>query len=205
MIHDISQPVFGCCVYPGDSRPEKRPVSSIDEGAPCNLTDISMCVHNGTHVDAPLHFFRDGRGIGRIALEKFIGPAFVAHHEGDLTARDAAALLSRAASLSAEASRKILIGGNATVTPGAAEVFAEAGIDLIGNESQSVGPLNAPMAVHRILLGAEIVLLEGIRLSAVPEGVYFLNCAPLDLSDTDGAPCRAVLIDIPETGIGAVR
>ncbi len=61
------------------------------------------------------------------------------------------------------------------------------------------------MAVHRILLGAEIVLLEGIRLSAVPEGVYFLNCAPLDLSDTDGAPCRAVLIDIPETGIGAVR
>ncbi len=109
MIHDISQPVFGCCVYPGDSRPEKTLVSSIDEGALCNLTDISMCVHNGTHVDAPLHFFRDGRGIGRIALEKFIGPAFVAHHEGDLTARDAAALLARAASLSAEAARKILL------------------------------------------------------------------------------------------------
>jgi arylformamidase len=50
------------------------------------------------------------------------------------------------------------------------------------------------MAVHRILLGKDIVLLEGIRLCAVPEGVYFLNAAPLNLSDCDGAPVRAILI-----------
>ena len=60
--------------------------------------------------------------------------------------------------------------------------------------SHSVGPENAPMEVHRILLGAGVVLLEGIRLAAVSEGVYFLNAAPLNLSGADGSPCRAVLI-----------
>ena len=65
---------------------------------------------------------------------------------------------------------------------------------IIGIVIYSVGPENAPMEVHRILLGAGIVLLEGIRLAAVSEGVYFLNAAPLNLSGADGSPCRAVLI-----------
>ena len=77
-----------------------------------------------------------------------------------------------------------------------ATVFAGAGIDLIGSESQSVGPENAPMAVHLTLLSAEIVLLEGIRLSAVPDGAYMLNCAPLNLGEADGAPCRAILCNL---------
>ncbi len=65
---------------------------------------------------------------------------------------------------------------------------------IIGIVIYSVGPENAPMEVHRILLGAGVVLLEGIRLAAVSEGVYFLNAAPLNLSGADGSPCRAVLI-----------
>ena len=77
---------------------------------------------------------------------------------------------------------------------GAAEVFAKSDILLFGNESQTVGPENAPMKVHQILLGADIVLLEGIRLAEVPTGVYFLNAAPLNLSGADGSPCRAVLV-----------
>ena len=70
-------------------------------------------------------------------------------------------------------------------------------MDLIGNESQTVGPEDAPMEVHKILLGADVVLLEGIRLSDVPEGVYFLNAAPLCLGGADGAPCRAILAEWP--------
>ena len=76
----------------------------------------------------------------------------------------------------------------------AAKVFAASGILLLGNESQTVGPENAPMEVHLVLLGVGVILLEGIRLSEVPEGVYLLNAAPLNLSGADGAPCRAVLI-----------
>lgn len=193
MTYDISQPLFECKVWPGDPAPEKREVMRIRRGDPCNVTALSMCAHNGTHVDAPYHFLDDGKPIDQVKIEKFIGRAYVEKHEGDVTAEDAKAILSRAKALGA--GKRILIGGRATVTPEAAKVFAEEGIDLIGNESQTVGPESAPMAVHLTLLGAEVVLLEGIRLGEVPDGVYWLHCAPLNLSDTDGAPCRATLTE----------
>ena len=198
MIYDITQPLFECEVFPGDSKPEKKEVLRISRGDVCNLTAFSMCAHNGTHVDAPFHFINEGKGIDKVNLEKFIGPAYVEKHDGEVTAQDAKDILERAKAKFSGSEKRILIGGNAVVTLDAAKVFADANIDLFGNESQTVGPLNAPMKIHLVLLGAEVVLLEGIRLSKVPDGVYYLNCAPLNLTDTDGAPCRAVLIDIDD-------
>ena len=116
----------------------------------------------------------------------------------EITAEDAAKMLLKAKICDERAAERILVKGKATVTEGAAEVFAKAGIKLFGNESQTVGPEDAPMAVHKIMLGAEIVLLEGIRLADVPEGAYLLNAAPLNLGGSDGAPCRAVLIAMDE-------
>lgn len=201
MIYDITQPLFECEVYPGDTKPEKRHIQRIENGDLYNLTDITMCVHNGTHVDAPLHFIQNGKGIDKIEIEKFIGPSYVESHTGDVTAQDAMDILKRAQQLQENAQKKILIKGKAVITLEAAQVFADAGIDLVGNESQTVGPEDAPMAVHLVLLGAGIVLLEGIRLADVPDGVYILNCAPLNLTETDGAPCRAILIDSNETAM----
>lgn len=195
MIYDITQPLFECSVFPGDPRPEKKIMMRIENGDICNLTAFSMCAHNGTHVDAPLHFIKDGKGIDKVKLEKFIGAAYVESHEGNVTAEDARGMLARAAAAQSGAEQRILIKGKAVVTLGAAEVFAKAGVDLVGNESQTVGPEDAPMDVHLALLGAEVVLLEGIRLAHVPDGVYFLSCAPLNLTDTDGSPCRAFLMD----------
>lgn len=194
MIYDISQPVFSCRVFPGDSRPEKREVCRMADGALYNLTDFSMCAHNGTHIDAPRHFYADGTGVGGIPLEKCVGDAFVVTHDGELTATDAADILTAAREARPGAEKRILLKGQVTVTLEAARVFAEAGTYLVGNESQTVGPEDAPMAVHLCLLGAQTVLLEGIRLSAVPDGVYTLCCAPLDLGEADGAPCRAILM-----------
>ena len=93
-----------------------------------------------------------------------------------------------------EAAKRLLIGGNACVTIEAAKVFAENNIYLVGNESQTVGPLEGPAQVHYELLKAEIVLLEGIRLEGIKEGVYLLNAAPINLGGADGAPCRAILV-----------
>ena len=191
---DISQEVFSCSVFPGDPSPVMTPEMRIDKGEPYNLSGFSMCAHNGTHVDAPFHFIRDGKTIDRIPLDHFTGDCYVARYEGDVSAEDAASILRRAAE--AGAVRRILIAGKATVTEAAARVFAEAGILLIGNESQTVGPENSPMQVHLILLGAEVVLLEGIVLKDVPEGRYFLNAAPLNLGGIDGAPCRAWLMRV---------
>ncbi len=196
MIWDISQPVFDCAVYPGDPEPIKELLANLETGDGYNLSAFSMCAHNGTHVDAPLHFLKEGKGVGSVALEKFIGPAYVGTMEGDVSALDAETLLETAKAAYPGAEKRILIKGNATVTLEAAEVFARAGIDLIGNESQTVGPEDAPMAVHLALLNAEVVLLEGVRLSLVPDGAYLLNCAPINLGDCDGAPCRAILCDL---------
>jgi arylformamidase len=200
-IYDISQEVFGCAVYPGDPSPERFEMLKISDGAVCNLTAFKMCAHNGTHVDAPHHFIDEGKTLEQVDMKRFIGYAYVASHEGDMTAEDAKEIVRRAKE-AASASRntdcdcfnRILVKGNSTVTEEAAKVFADSNILLYGNESQTVGPLDAPMAVHLIMLGAEIVLLEGIRLGEVCDGVYFLNAAPLNLGGADGAPCRAVLL-----------
>ena len=188
-IYDISQEVFSCSVYPGDPKPEKQLLSSTAAGDLYNLTAFSMCAHNGTHVDAPFHFLGDGKTVDRLDLDTFVGDCYVARHAGDVTATDAAAILKKA-----QSAQRILIAGNATVTPEAAAVFASAEIKLLGNEGQSVGPENAPMQVHLILLRRGIALLEGIVLKDVPEGQYFLSAAPLNLAGADGAPCRAYLI-----------
>ena len=193
-IYDISQEIFGCQVYPGDPTPQKRVLSSMEKGDLYNLTAFSMCAHNGTHIDAPFHFIKDGKTVDSIGLDTFIGMAYVAEHNGIVSADDATEMLEKAKKQNSDAAKRILIKGDAEVSAEAAKVFAESNILLLGNESQTVGPENAPMEVHLILLGAGVVLLEGIRLSEVSEGVYFLNAVPLNLSGSDGSPCRAVLI-----------
>lgn len=193
-IYDISQEVFGCQVYPGDTTPKKRVISSMKKGDLYNLTAFSMCAHNGTHIDAPFHFIKDGKTVDSVSLNTFIGMAYVAEYNGIVSADDATEILEKAKKQNSEAAKRILIKGDAEVSAEAAKVVAESNILLLGNESQTVGPENAPMEVHLILLGAGAVLLEGIRLAEVSEGVYFLNAAPLNLSGADGSPCRAILI-----------
>ena len=188
-IYDISQEVFSCGVYPGDPKPEKQTLCATADGAVYNLTAFSMCAHNGTHIDAPFHFLPEGKTVEQLPLETFVGDCFVARWEGDVTASDAEAILEKARGV-----ERLLIAGPATVTAEAARVFASKRLRLLGCEGQTVGPEEAPMEVHLILLRRGIALLEGILLENVPEGRYFLSAAPLNLAGADGAPCRAYLI-----------
>lgn len=194
-IYDISQEVFGCRVYPGDPKPEREILSSMEKGEAYNLTAFHMCAHNGTHIDAPAHFIQGGKTVDEISLEAFVGMAYVAEHAGIVTGHDAAEIVEKARKQHEEGAKRILLKGDVEVSLEAAQVFASSGLLLLGNEPMTVGPEKAPMAVHRVLLGANVVLLEGICLQQVPEGVYLLNAAPLNLSAADGAPCRAVLIE----------
>ncbi len=188
-LYDISQEVFSCAVYPGDPMPEKQTIYATADGDLYNLSLFSMCAHNGTHIDAPFHFLDKGKTVDQIDLCTFVGECYVARHQGNVTARDAENILSKAAG-----AERILIAGDITVTAEAAEIFAAAKIKLLGNEGQSVGPEDAPMQVHLILLRQNIALLEGIVLDHVPEGRYFLSAPPLNLAGAEGAPCRAYLI-----------
>jgi arylformamidase len=194
-VYDISQEVFGCVVFANDPEPKREVLTTIKQGSVCNLTAFSMCAHNGTHVDAPYHFIDDGKKVDELSLESLVGYAYVAEHCGIITAEDIDYILERAEAAMPESAKRILIKGDATLSNEAAVVLKEHGVLLFGNESQTVGPENAPAEVHRTLLGADVVLLEGIRLDEVEEGAYILCAAPINLGGADGAPCRAILIE----------
>ncbi len=193
-IYDISQELFGCAVYPGDTAPEKREAMRMAQGDRYNLTDLSMCAHNGTHIDAPFHVWEQGRTVDQIALSQTVGACYVATAEGVLSAVEVDAILNKAEQADPRAARRILLRGNARITEEAARAFAPA-VDLIGVEAQSVGDGENTQLVHQILLQREVVLLEGLRLKEIPDGSYFLSAAPLNLGGCDGAPCRAILIE----------
>ncbi len=186
-IYDISQEIFSSVVYPGDSAPKAVPIRRTATGDLYNLTDFSMCAHNGTHLDAPFHFLGEGKTVDQIPLEKTVGPCLVARCDGALTREKAEEILTSGA-------KRILLKGETVVAEDGAQTLANSGIFLIGVEGQSVGDGASPMAVHKILLAKEVVLLEGVRLSDVAPGEYFLAAQPLNLGGSDGAPCRAILI-----------
>jgi len=197
-IYDIAQELFGSVVFPGDPAPKKDRLKMMDNGDLYNLTTVSMCAHNGTHVDAPSHFIRDGKNIDEISLDSVVGKAYVAEHEGVVTAEDIKTILKNARAADSEAAKRILVKGKAELSYEAAQVLVDEHILLYGNESQTVGPESAPMATHQLMLGAEVVLLEGVRLGEVSCGVYLLSAAPINFGGVEGAPCRAILIDIYE-------
>ena len=194
-IYDISQEVFSCEVYPDDPNPHKDTLRSIDMGDLYNLTAFSMCAHNGTHIDAPYHFIKNGKTVDDIPLSKTVGFAYVTAEEGNIDADRARKILDKAKSIDKNASKKILIKGSISLLDDGAKVFSSEKIDLLGVESQSAGDGDNTVSVHLELLKSEVVILEGIKLNEVKEGVYFLCSAPLMLSGSDGSPCRALLVE----------
>ena len=190
-IYDITQELFSCHVYPGDLAPSFRRVSDMNEGRVCNITELEMNAHNGTHVDAPRHFVKDGISIEALDLYTLTGPCSVVCFDGGIT---------RDMLLPYRGCARLLAKGNCRLEPDGAEALSELGIRLFGLENQSIAGDNPPTPVHVAVLSKGIIAVEGLVLSEVPEGEYFLFAAPLKLAGSDGSPCRALLID----GIGEV-
>lgn len=187
--YDITQELFHGRVYPGDLVPSYDRVSDMANGDVYNLTNLSMGAHNATHVDAPFHFYKDGKTVEQIELARCIGPCSVI----ELESCEEAILAKK---LNA-CRKRVLLKGKTEISFSMAELFNKYGILLVGVETQSVGPEQAPMPVHLELLGREVVLLEGICLEEVTPGDYFLFAPPIKLGGYDGAPCRAVLMELP--------
>lgn len=207
-IYDISLPISPSMpVWPGDSPVRMEQTESMDKGSEYNMTGLSMSVHTGTHVDAPHHFLNDGRTVDGLALEVLVGPAYVLHLPDEIAAVTADALA--AAGIPPGVSRLLLRTRNSrlwaqgvrefqtdfvAVTADGAEWLAARSIRLVGMDYLSVAPYDDSVPTHRILLQAGVVLLEGLDLSAVPQGDYLLYCLPLNLDGSDGAPARAILV-----------
>lgn len=182
-IVDITRELFSCPVFPGDRASEFTRVKRYPEDD-YQLTELSFCAHSGTHADAPLHVIPGGAAVDELEIGIFYGPCLVGEY------REAAALLADCRN-----EERLLIKGEFEITPAAARGIARSKLRLLGVESQSVGPVEAPLEAHQILLGAGIVLLESLDLSLAAAGRYTLAAFPMKLGGCDGAPMRAVLIE----------
>jgi arylformamidase len=208
-IYDVSLPIVsGGLVFPGDPRIRISAHLSIARGDPANVSVLELGSHTGTHVDAPKHFLSDGGSADTIPLERLVGPAVVLDFPEDVTEIGAAELRSHdlrgwGRVLLRTRNSNLLSHPRFTpeyvaLTPDGAEHLLEHSVELIGIDYLSIERFDTTdHPVHRMLLEREVVIVEGLDLSAVPGGAYQLVCLPLRLAGLDGAPARAVLIAQP--------
>ena len=190
IIHDISRDTINTPVYDGDPATRAERIKSIENGDGYNLTEISMSVHSGTHIDAPLHFYDEGSSIDNIRLNTFFGKCTVISVSGILTGEDMERLLPYC-------KRRVLFHGEGKtfISHSAAIVLAESRVVLVGTDAQSIAPSFDEERTHRELARAGIVILENLNLSAIDDGEYDLCAFPIKLGGLEAAPCRAIILE----------
>ena len=198
-IIDISQKIHpGMKVYPGDPPFQTRSCLSFRQGDMCEVSEMTIGSHCGTHIDAPLHMIPGGAGVEALPLDSFIGPCRVLTlpvqviTERMLTGyeiKPGERILLRTDPEGAYASKE------GALSMDAARYLLKQGVKLIGIDSPSVENMElSDGEIHRLLLSAGVAVLEGLRLEAASDGHYLLSALPLFLSGENGAPCRAVLV-----------
>jgi arylformamidase len=193
MIIDISLPIGpDTPVWPGDPPVVLEPVARVADGDPFDVSRLVLGTHTGTHVDPPAHFLPGAATVDALPLDVLVGPAVVADFPSGAIGGDALAAVALA-----EGSTRLLLktGRDAgALTPEGARWLVERGVRLVGADTLSIEPETGEYPVHRILLGAGVVIVEGLDLTTVAPGPYQLVCLPLRVVGGDGAPARAVLI-----------
>jgi len=174
---------------------------------PCNLTEISLSAHTGTHMDAPRHFVRDGRTMESMPLDAVIGPCRVIElkHRSAITVEELkphklkrgerVLFKTRNSTRSWRLAKTSTFDENFIYIPAdTARYLVERGVMTVGVDYLSVGGWQKDgVECHQIMLGAEIWIIEGLDLSKIKPGLYDLICLPLKILGADGAPARAVL------------
>jgi arylformamidase len=206
-IYDLSLPLqTGMVTWPGDPPLSLVRALALDAGDGVNVSRLSLGTHTGTHVDAPAHLLRGGASVEALVLEHLIGPARVVYVPG---AQDITVAALEALAIPRDCRRLLLKTHNSDVrlltqatfrqdyvalSAKAARWLVERAICLVGIDALSVDPYaEEALPAHRTLLAHGVIIVEGLDLSAVPEGAYELCCLPLRIPDADGAPARVIL------------
>lgn len=192
--------------YAGEPGPALAFHSLLARGDSANVSALSLGSHTGTHVDAPYHFLDGAPGVETLPLDALVGPSRVVQYEG--RSHISAADLDRA-DISTGTERLLFKTPNGRfwddadfhtdfigLAGDAAHWLVARGVRLVGIDYLSIEQFRSPThEVHRTLLEAGVVILEGLDLRSVPPGDYFLVCAPLKVVAADGAPARVFLLD----------
>jgi arylformamidase len=201
---DVSVPVRGGMVHwPGNPAVELVRTEDVEKGDPATVSRLSLGVHTGTHVDAPVHFIAGGKGIDAVALEDLIGPARV------VTIRDPHSIgVSELRALEPRAGERLLFKTHNSARGWPAKAFlpdfvflslegarflVDCGVRSVGIDYLSIAGMEEGVPTHLALLREGVVIVEGLDLSGVEPGVYEMICLPLRLAGADGSPARVVL------------
>jgi len=176
----------------------------MEKGDVCNVSVLSFGSHTGTHMDAPLHFLRNGKSLDKMPLDATIGPARV------IEIKDKEAVkVEEIANQRIKPGERILFktrnSKNAWksddfeknfiyISKEAAVFLAKAKVMTVGIDYLSVGGFfKDGKETHDALLSAGIWVIEGLNLAKIKPGKYELNCLPIKVLNSDGAPARALL------------
>lgn len=190
IIHDISVDTLTSPVYEGDPETVVEKIKDMENGDGYNLSKLSLSLHSGTHIDAPLHYCDDGKSVESLRLNTFFGKCTVISVKGVLTGEDMERLLPYC-------KKRILFHGDGEtfLSESAAIVLAESRVVLVGTDAQSIAPSFDEDRPHRRLAQAGIAVLERLNLSSIEDGEYELCAFPIKLGGLEAAPCRAILFE----------
>ncbi|WP_064090934.1 cyclase family protein [Rossellomorea aquimaris] len=200
-IYDVTATIFnGMPVY--KNKPEKQPTIETSTNGHVTESRITMDVHTGTHVDAPLHMINDGDTIETIQIEKLVRPVKVF----DLTDVDEKISFQDIKDLDIEKNDFILFKTKNSwdtefnfnfiyVAEDAASYLAEKGISGVGIDALGIERAQEGHPTHRSLMGSDVIIMEGLQLKEIEAGQYFMVAAPLKIENTDASPARVLLFD----------
>ncbi len=203
-IIDISQKIHpDMLVYPGDPRFCSRPASSFKKGDMCEVSELTIGSHCGTHIDAPLHMIAGGASLESLPLECFIGPCrvltFATHMITEKMLADRQVKEGERILLRTDPQGHYLEEGRfnpAVLSLRAAQYLARQRVRLVGIDAPTVENMETcDGEIHRLLLSSGVAILEGLCLKEANKERYVLSALPLALPGENGAPCRAVLVE----------
>jgi arylformamidase len=209
MIYDITPPITSAHkVWPGDTPPTREVLLEIAQGDNVTLSTLHATVHLGAHADGPNHYGLNAPAIDARPLELYLGPCQVVGLRVPRRHRIGPADLPGPVS----AERILFRTGTypdptefaedfASLTPELIDWLHHQGVRLVGIDTPSVDPFeSADLPAHRTFLKHDMAILEGLDLSAVPDGLYELIALPLRLVGFDASPVRAVLRTLAHEG-----
>lgn len=204
-IIDISWPISSkMTTYKDKNDMQFHSVRSFEvDGVRESLLEINA--HTGTHVDAPSHFLKDGKTIDEIPLTNLIGPCRVfdmTHIKEAISAADLkncdfssiSIALFKTANSNLSATDKFS-SNFIYLDASAAQYCVEQNIKAVGLDYLGIERNQLNHETHKVLLNANVAIIEGLRLQHVNQGIYYLICLPMALVGLEAAPARAVLID----------
>lgn len=204
---DVTMPIFnGMLLWPGSPETKIELLRSIEKGDTSNVSALNMSVHSGTHVDAPFHSFKDGKGIESIRADILIGKVSVFELDvnDSIKKEDIEGLNFKGVKRvffktknSSYLKEKKFKDGFIYISDSAADFMVKTGIKLVGIDYLSIERHEQKeKPAHHILLSSNVVIIEGLDLSKVTGGEYNLIALPILIKGADGAPARVLLIQI---------